>query len=384
MLLLLSLSFVASVVAVNSVSPVVDVRASLNNRFELSGKIKHLAPSVGNPQPTRGGPPLRVDVVYPQDGSTLSQGTYRVLVSAYAKAGIAKVELKIDGPESMGWTDITSNFDGTHYYYDWTVGTDGTYELTAAVTDVKGKSKKDTNTVYIGAPTLNQWAVIIGIADYEGRENDLWHPDEDAKEMKKELEELGYNIKLLLNRKAIAQAIEDAIDWLIANEKDGDEVVFFYSGHGFRAPDDDWNNDGVPDEGWDNDVESDGYDEGIVTHDFYGLPDGWLREKFAAIDSTKFAMMFGSCHSGGMFDDDDDLQGTGRVIASACKADQYAWDYFFLGNTLWGYYFVDEGLLDNNAYSVETAHEYAYPLVVAEQLDSEPQLYDNFPGDFEL
>ncbi len=229
-------------------------------------------------------------------------------------------------------------------------------------------------------PTASsKWAVIIGIADYQGRSSDLWHPDEDAKEMYYELvRQQGYprsNVKLLTNRKATAQAIVDAINWLITNEKAGDEVVFFYSGHGYRAPDS---------EGWDDDVESDGYDEMIVTYDFYGLPDGWFRQKFAAIESTKFALMFGSCHSGGMFDDNDDLQGEGRVIASACKADQYGWDYLYLGNTLWGYYFVDEGLLDNNAYSVEAAHAYAYPRVVAEQPDSQPQLYDNYPGDFTL
>jgi len=91
-------------------------------------------------------------------------------------------------------------------------------------------------------------------------------------------------------------------------------------------------------------LEVDFYDEVIVSHDLYGLPDVWLSDKFSYIESTKFAMMFGSCHSGGMFDDDDDLQGTGRVIVSACKADQYAWYYPFLGNTLWGYYFIDEGL----------------------------------------
>ncbi len=225
----------------------------------------------------------------------------------------------------------------------------------------------------------NKWAVIIGIADYQGRGSDLWHPDEDAKEMYTELTiQQGYpkaNVKLLTNRGATAAAIVNAINWLIANEKAGDEVVFFYCGHGFNMLDS---------KGWDADVESDGYDEGIVTYDFYGITDGWFKNKFAAIESTKFALMFGSCYSGGMFDDDDDLQGTGRVIASACKADQYGWDYLLLGNTLWGYYFVDEGLLDNNANSVETAHAYAYPYVVAEQRDSQPQLYDNYSGDFIL
>ena len=55
-----------------------------------------------------------------------------------------------------------------------------------------------------------------------------------------------------------------------------------------------------------------------------------------------------------------------------------------LENTLFCYYFVDEGLLDDNANSVEAAHAYAYPYVVAEQPDSQPQLYDNYPGEFYL
>jgi hypothetical protein len=228
-------------------------------------------------------------------------------------------------------------------------------------------------------PTAGKWAVVIGIADYYGRTNDLWNPDEDAKEMYSELvNQRGYpaaNVKLMTNRAATASAILSAISWLVTNEKAGNEVVFFFSGHGFRAADS---------EDWDSDEESDGYDEGIVSYDLYGLPDGYLKEKFAGVESTRFALLFGSCHSGGMFDDGDDLQQTGRIIASACKADQYGWDYLTLGNTLWGYHFVDSGLLDNNANSIETAHAYAYPLVVAMQKDSQPQLYDGVSGDFTL
>jgi len=344
-------------------------------RFHLNDEVKHLASSKGAGSKPKGAP-LKVEIVFPDDSSTITQGAHTVLVSAYAKAGIAKVELRIDGPELMDWTSL--EFDGTYYTYDWTVNIDGTYYLTVKVTDDGGKSKQDTNTVYVGSKPSQKWAVVIGIADYQGRDSDLWHPDEDAKDMKNELLEEGYpeaNIKVLLNRGAKAQAIVEAIDWLIANEEAGDEVVFFYSGHGYRAPDG---------EGWDDDGESDGQDEMIVTHDFYGLPDGWFREKFASIESTDFALLFGSCHSGGMFDDNDDLQGTGRVIAAACKADQYGWDYLLLGNTLWGYWFVDQGLLANNAVSVESAHEYAEPRVIAEQPDSQPQLFDGYAGDFGL
>jgi uncharacterized caspase-like protein len=235
-------------------------------------------------------------------------------------------------------------------------------------------------------PTANKWAVVIGIADYQGRGNDLWHPDEDAKEMKEALiNDYGFaddNIKILLNRKATASAILDAIDWLAANEDAESTVVFFFSGHGFRV-----------DDGWDPpqdaDVEADDKDEGIVSYEFVGLTDGLLRDKFSTFETKKFALIFGSCHSGGMFDDDDDLQAPGRVIVSACEADQYAWDYLLLSNTLFGYYFIDEGILEGLAetdvpadgVSMEEALAYASPLVIAEQPDSWPQIYDGYKGE---
>jgi uncharacterized caspase-like protein len=230
-------------------------------------------------------------------------------------------------------------------------------------------------------PPANKWAVVVGIADYQGSQYDLWHPDEDAKEMASVLiENYGFdsgNVKLLLNRKATYRAIVSALDWLVKNEDAESTVVFFFSGHGFNATDS---------EGWDSDTESDGYDEGIVSYDFYGLSDGFLRQKLSALESQKVALCFGSCHSGGMFDAAGDLQGANRVIASACQADEYAWDYLLLGNTLWGKYFVDEGLLQGLAdpqgdVSIEEAHAYAYSEVTGERSDSHPQLNDQYVGE---
>jgi len=246
-----------------------------------------------------------------------------------------------------------------------------------------GQDKKPKPPEPPEEPGTNKWAVVIGIADYEGRDYDLWHSDEDAKEMYNVLTSIyGFpkdNIKLLINRKATFRAINSAMDWLIQNEDVQSSVVFFFSGHGFRV-DDGW------DPGQDNDLESDGMDEGIVSYEFVGITDGYLKDKLSALESTKVVLGFGSCNSGGMFDDDDDLQGENRVIASACKADQYAWDYLLLGNTLWGKYFVDEGLLQGLADpdgddSIEEAHDYAYPEVVALQPDSQPQLSDGYSGD---
>ena len=228
----------------------------------------------------------------------------------------------------------------------------------------------------------NKWAVVIGIADYEGTEYDLWHPDEDAKEMARALtKDYGFstgNVKVVLNGEATVEAIVSAIDWLALNEDENSTVVFFFSGHGYRATDGD---------NWDADIESDGYDEMIVSYDFYGLPDGLLRDRFSNFETPKFALIFAQCHSGGMFDDPNvDLQAQGRVINSACKADQYGWDYFTLGNTLFGYYFVDRGILKGRAdvngdgVSMEEALVYTYPLVMTKQPESEPQIYDGYEG----
>jgi len=239
------------------------------------------------------------------------------------------------------------------------------------------------------APEVNKWAVVIGIADYSGVQYDLWHPDEDAIEMKQALiENYGFpedNIKVLLNRRATARAILRAIDWLAKNEDAESSVAFFFCGHGFQVADS---------EGWDNDVEWDGVDEGIVSYDMFGITDGQLRDKFSAFETEKFALAFGQCYSGGMFDDDDDLQAAGRVISSASTADQSSWDYYYLDNTLFGYYFIDEGILQELAetdeaadgVSMEEALAYAqWGMAEGPETElpytSDPQIYDGFAGE---
>jgi hypothetical protein len=233
--------------------------------------------------------------------------------------------------------------------------------------------------------SADKWAVVIGIADYEGTEYDLYHPDEDAWEMTRVLvRDYGFpreNIIQLYNEEATFAAIVAAIQWLKVNEGPNSTVVFFYSGHGFQVPD------------WyllDGDIESDGFDEGIGSYDLYPIPDGYLAALFQGFESQKFTLIFNSCNSGGMFDDDDDLQAEGRVIVAACAADQLAWDSRRLDNTLFGYYFVDRGIrrglaeglhISGDGVSMEEALEYAYPLVTAVHPDSQPQIYDGFEGE---
>lgn len=81
--------------------------------------------------------PPSVAISDPVDGATIS-GTYRVKVSASDSDGIiAKVEASIN---SASYIDISANFDGISYYFDWetTAVADGSHTLDARATDNLG------------------------------------------------------------------------------------------------------------------------------------------------------------------------------------------------------------------------------------------------------
>lgn len=77
--------------------------------------------------------PPECSIVDPVDGQTLS-GVYRVKVNATDDKEVSLVELRIN---SGSWIDITGNFDGTYYFYDWdtTTVSNGSYALLARATD---------------------------------------------------------------------------------------------------------------------------------------------------------------------------------------------------------------------------------------------------------
>jgi PKD repeat protein len=80
-----------------------------------------------------------VTIIDPLDNQSVS-GTYRVLVEAYDDGTITLVDLTIDGGSSI---DITTSFDGTHYYYDWdtSVDGDGVHTLQARAIDNASNSQ---------------------------------------------------------------------------------------------------------------------------------------------------------------------------------------------------------------------------------------------------
>lgn len=220
-------------------------------------------------------------------------------------------------------------------------------------------------------PSVNKWAVIIGISNYRGKLNDLDYCDDDAQDMYDYLREKGYlegNIKLLKDGNAKAGAIISAIDWLESWENVDSEVVFFFSGHGTTY------------DGYD-DGDTEYVDEGIVSADMYLILDGQLEQKFSTFESQKISFTFDTCFSGGM----NDLAGSGRVVVAACAETEYSYDgTSTLQNGVFTYYYM-QGL--NNINTVEGAFSYAAPLAEAFVLGTygvymNPQIYDLYGGDW--
>ncbi|MCK5027915.1 MAG: caspase family protein, partial [Candidatus Pacebacteria bacterium] len=213
-----------------------------------------------------------------------------------------------------------------------------------------GKPGKPDKTDGIAIGTLGssatgtKYAVVVGIADYPGTGSDLNYTDEDAEEMYQALTTLyGYengNIHKLVDKNgegatnATAQAIYDAVMDIEEKAVAGDEVFFFFSGHGGAG------------EAADGDSEI--IDEAIIVHDgndFVPIWDGDLKSWFSSFATSRIIFAFDTCRAGGM----TDLAQDGRIINMATTETGTAYEFSALENGQFSYYFVDKGMLGGMA-----------------------------------
>ena len=147
-------------------------------------------------------------------------------------------------------------------------------------------------------------AIVIGIGDYPNV-NKLRGPQQDAYNMKSLLiNSFGYKaseIKMLVDQDAKRDDILGELNsWFIDGTKADDELLFYFSGHGFQTPDQ-------------NGDEQDNQDEAIAAYDALVkgsnvqnmISDDEIEEVFAKLSDRSVTMIIDSCHSGtltrGMF-----------------------------------------------------------------------------------
>jgi len=260
-----------------------------------------------------------------------------------------------------------------------------------------GKPPKDEEPTSIATGELGvsvggtKYAIVIGIANYPGVSSDLRYTDEDAYAMRDVLtEKYGFstgNIRLLVDEgdgptdtqptNATAQSIFGAISEVGSLVEPGDEVVFFFSGHGGK--------------GRASDGDREKIDEAIFSHNGTQLVpiwDGQLKQWFEGYATDRIIFFFDSCISGGM----TDLAAPGRIVNMATQETRFdsAIESVFdgVGAGEFTYHFVikgmGEGLADTNVYDDQTTIEEAFDYAKANVGYDHPTINDNFENDLLL
>jgi hypothetical protein len=140
----------------------------------------------------------------------------------------------------------------------------------------------------------NKKACLIGL-NYIGTANELFGCINDVNSIKERIEKNGFNnIKSLTdlsNIKPTYNTILEEFTNLLVNSKEGDLLLFFYSGHGSNTLDN--NND-----------ETDGRDEMIIPTDFKPILDDELKQIIQTNLKANVTLlaMFDACFSGTVLD----------------------------------------------------------------------------------
>lgn len=162
------------------------------------------------------------------------------------------------------------------------------------------KSRKSLLTAVEVARSPRRRALLVGINDYPNKKDQLHGCVNDVYLMSSVLQECGFepeDIRVVLNGRATARGILERMHWLLEDAKEGDEIVFYYSGHGAQLP-----TYGAGDH-------ADRMDETLVPFDFDWSPetcitDDVICDLYSQLPwKSRFAMIFDCCHSGGIHRD---------------------------------------------------------------------------------
>jgi hypothetical protein len=276
----------------------------------------------------------------------------------------AMVNDKEDNPDPTPIIKIDGIQVAEAFSYEWDTGPEvnGDHTITASATDSGGKTGSDSITVTKGDGgygTVDKYALVIGISDYEGSANDLQYCDDDAMDWKAFLQGEGYSVSILTNGQATANDIDAAVDALLADEDGNDYVVLTYSGHGAKYQ---------------------GYGSCIISHDLYYMTHGWLEAKFDNSDSPHIYFAFDACEIGnfrGLIDNN-------KVGAFASNRKLSYDGDLSMKNGVFTYYQMDgwdnqnfDNFEDDGAYAVQQMKNWAS----SKPIRVDPFVEDSYPGD---
>lgn len=236
--------------------------------------------------------------------------------------------------------------------------------------NIKSESVSDSNLITTGDGNTEYWALIIEAPGWA-------YASLDATVFYNMLIKRGWvedNIKTLIGEEnATRENILQAIEWLDLKEDSDDVVLIIFAAHGGNIKDE------QPLD------EPDGYDEYFYLSRGSKITDDELGVLLKNFSSTNMLVIFNSCKSGGMIDGDADLRKSGRVVLTACKANEDSYGLQPFGKSIFITTLTDgfNGLADsdnNKRVTAEEAFKYAAPLTTKLSFGKQhPQIYDGYP-----
>ena len=187
-----------------------------------------------------------------------------------------------DGTDSRLETVLTEDGDYEVMVTSYAAGETGSYRF--SVNPSRGSARQAS--VQSGARVF---AVMVGVSDYGGAQNDLPYTDEDARKLGEVLEREGVlnpASVVLTNAQATVGGVRSAFARVAAEAGPDDMFLFFFSGHGDQA------DTAV------SGVEPDGRSESIVLRDGQ-ISDVEMSGLFASLHTRLSLLVLDSCFSGG-------------------------------------------------------------------------------------
>lgn len=172
--------------------------------------------------------------------------------------------------------------------------------LALACQPLSGRSHEEDHLAGQTTRALRGRALFVGIDNYQAPGvSPTAGGEADARAMSQLALEKGWfkpeEIRTLLGSEATSSNIEkEFVRWLINDSKPGDQILFFYSGHGTQTDD------------IDGDETEDQRDEAIAPYDAYGtngkyfniITDDKFNEWIEKLGGRSIVLIFDSCHSG--------------------------------------------------------------------------------------
>ena len=208
------------------------------------------------------------------------------------------------------------------------------------------------------------WAVVIGINDYPGTDNDLASAVNDANDVVQAYESLGVtgdHILAMHDGQVTRSTLLQSVSWLAAHAGSNAVAGFFYAGHVRKTP---------------------AGNEEIVTSDGSAVSDADLARALDRVQASRAWIGIAACYGGGF---DEVLDRPGRVLTAAANRNSLAYENSAIGRSYMVEYMVRQAIVQNRASAtVETAFNYAVDRISQEHPGREPVEMETGNGALDL